>query len=110
MLIFVNIFRTRKKFNSPFAPGMEVDAKLFVVTHDSKLLISAGHWDNSLQVYHIGKGRRISHICRHIGNGLYFVILSHTGREPVSGQYQFPDKYYNGLILALSMTIGIICQ
>jgi hypothetical protein len=81
---FANIFRTRKKFNSPFAPGIEVDAKLFVVTHDSKLLISAGHWDNSLQVYHIGKGRRISHICRHIGNGLYFFILSPKEKKIVS--------------------------
>ncbi|XP_060579246.1 neurobeachin-like protein 1, partial [Ruditapes philippinarum] len=80
----VSNLKTRKKFNSPFAPGMEVDAKLFVVTHDSKLLISAGHWDNSLQVYHIGKGRRISHICRHI-DIVTCLALDYCGSHLITG-------------------------
>lgn len=61
--------------NSPFAPGIEVDSKLFVVSHDCKLLMSGGHWDNSLQVYHIGKGRRINHICRHIGKYVHNLLI-----------------------------------
>ncbi|KAK7808080.1 hypothetical protein U0070_026517 [Myodes glareolus] len=35
--------------NGPFAPGLKITSKLFVVSHDAKLLFSAGHWDNSIQ-------------------------------------------------------------
>ncbi|XP_053386541.1 neurobeachin-like protein 1 [Mercenaria mercenaria] len=80
----VSNLKTRKKFNSPFAPGIEVSAKLFVVTHDSKLLISGGHWDNSLQVYHIGKGRRINHICRHI-DIVTCLALDYCGSHLITG-------------------------
>ena len=59
--------RTRKKYSCPFAAGMKVDSRLFVVSHDAKLLFSGGHWDNSLQVINVGKARKINHIVRHIG-------------------------------------------
>ena len=59
--------RTRKKYSCPFAAGMKIDSRLFVVSHDAKLLFSGGHWDNSLQVINVGKARKINHIVRHIG-------------------------------------------
>lgn len=34
--------------NGPFAPGLKSTSKLFIVSHDAKLLFSAGHWDNSI--------------------------------------------------------------
>ena len=51
----------------PFSPNLKVDSKLFTVSHDAKLLFSVGHWDNSLQVYHLGKGKKVNHIIQHTG-------------------------------------------
>ncbi|KAM5229140.1 neurobeachin-like protein 1 isoform 2-T2 [Ctenodactylus gundi] len=58
--------KTQRSVNGPFAPGLEVTSKLFVVSHDAKLLFSAGHWDNSIQVMSLTKGKIISHIIRHM--------------------------------------------
>ncbi|KAL4217498.1 Neurobeachin-like protein 1 [Mactra antiquata] len=80
----VSNIKTRKKFSSPFAPGVSTSSKLFVVTHDSKLLISAGHWDNSLQVFHIGKGKKVNHICRHI-DVVTCLALDYCGSHLITG-------------------------
>ncbi|XP_075385717.1 neurobeachin-like protein 1 isoform X2 [Tenrec ecaudatus] len=58
--------KTQRCMNGPFAPGLEVTSKLFVVSHDAKLLFSAGHWDNSIQVMSLTKGKIISHNIRHM--------------------------------------------
>lgn len=58
--------KTQRSINGPFAPGLEVTSKLFVVSHDAKLLFSAGHWDNSIQVMSLTKGKIISHHIRHM--------------------------------------------
>ncbi|XP_058520854.1 neurobeachin-like protein 1 isoform X1 [Ochotona princeps] len=58
--------KTQRSVNGPFAPGLEVTSKLFVVSHDAKLLFSAGHWDNSIQVMSLTKGKIISHNIRHM--------------------------------------------
>ncbi|XP_023565929.1 neurobeachin-like protein 1 [Octodon degus] len=58
--------KTQRSISGPFAPGLELTSKLFVVSHDAKLLFSAGHWDNSIQVMSLTKGKIISHNIRHI--------------------------------------------
>ncbi|XP_062950021.1 neurobeachin-like protein 1 isoform X4 [Cynocephalus volans] len=58
--------KTQRSMNGPFAPGLEVTSKLFVVSHDAKLLFSAGHWDNSIQVMSLTKDKIISHNIRHM--------------------------------------------
>ncbi|XP_069107826.1 neurobeachin-like protein 1 isoform X1 [Argopecten irradians] len=58
--------KVKRRVGGPFAPGVKVEAKVFVVSHDAKLLFSGGHWDNSLQVYNLGKGKKVNHIVRHI--------------------------------------------
>ncbi|XP_045053926.2 neurobeachin-like protein 1 isoform X4 [Desmodus rotundus] len=58
--------KTQRSLNGPFAPGLEITAKLFIVSHDAKLLFSAGHWDNSIQVMSLTKGKIISHNIRHM--------------------------------------------
>ncbi|XP_057608689.1 neurobeachin-like protein 1 isoform X3 [Chionomys nivalis] len=58
--------KAQRTVNGPFAPGLEVTSKLFVVSHDAKLLFSAGHWDNSIQVTSLTKGKIVSHNIRHI--------------------------------------------
>ncbi|XP_059134551.1 neurobeachin-like protein 1 isoform X2 [Peromyscus eremicus] len=58
--------KAQRTVNGPFAPGLEITSKLFVVSHDAKLLFSAGHWDNSIQVMSLTKGKIVSHNIRHI--------------------------------------------
>lgn len=77
ILIFICVFRTTRKISGPFQPGQEVTSKLFVVTHDAKLLISAGHWDNSMRVFHLSKNKTVSHIIKHTGK-LFFLFFLHN--------------------------------
>ncbi|KAJ3584809.1 hypothetical protein NHX12_015304, partial [Muraenolepis orangiensis] len=42
--------KTQRVLPGPSAPGLELSAGMFVVSHDGKLLFSGGHWDNSLRV------------------------------------------------------------
>ena len=61
------MIRTKRRIGGPFAPGLKMEPKLFTVTHDARLLISGGYWDNSLQVYRLDKAMTVNHIIRHIG-------------------------------------------
>ena len=78
VIIFCLVFfcRCKRKLTVPFAPGIKVEPKLFVVSHDAKLLITCGHWDNSLQVYNLGKSKKVNHIVRHIGMYSIFSLLT----------------------------------
>ncbi|KAG7467392.1 hypothetical protein MATL_G00152830 [Megalops atlanticus] len=58
--------RTQRFLGGPFSPGVEVTARLFVVSHDGKLLFSGGHWDNSLRVTSLVKGKTVGQHIRHM--------------------------------------------
>ncbi|XP_074857149.1 neurobeachin-like protein 1 isoform X3 [Carettochelys insculpta] len=58
--------KTQRSMSGPFAPGLEVTSKLFVVSHDAKLLFSGGHWDNSVRVTSLTKGKLIGQHVRHM--------------------------------------------
>lgn len=67
------ICRTQRSMSGPFAPGLEITSKLFAVSHDAKLLFSGGHWDNSIRVTSLTKGKLIGQHIRHMGKlGLSF--------------------------------------
>lgn len=59
--------RTQRFLGGPFSPEVEVTARLFVVSHDGKLLFSGGHWDNSLRVTSLLKGKTVGQHIRHMG-------------------------------------------
>lgn len=59
--------RTQRFLSEPFAPGVDITAALFVVSHDGKLLFSGGHWDNSLRVTSLVKGKTVGLHIRHMG-------------------------------------------
>ncbi|XP_013907949.1 PREDICTED: neurobeachin-like protein 1 [Thamnophis sirtalis] len=59
--------KTQRYLYGPFAPGAELSSKTLVVSHDGKLLFSGGHWDNSLRVTSLSKGKVVGHINRHLG-------------------------------------------
>ncbi|XP_036425659.1 neurobeachin-like protein 1 isoform X2 [Colossoma macropomum] len=58
--------KTQRFLAGPFSPGVEVSARLFVVSHDGKLLFSGGHWDNSLRVTSLLKGKTVGQHIRHM--------------------------------------------
>lgn len=59
--------RTQRFLSGPFSPGVEVSAEVLVVSNDGRLLFSGGHWDCSLRVTQLAKGKLVGRICRHIG-------------------------------------------
>ncbi|XP_056884546.1 neurobeachin-like protein 1 isoform X3 [Takifugu flavidus] len=76
--------KTQKFLSKPFAPGVEVTAALFVVSHDSKLLFSGGHWDNSLRVTSLVKGKTVGQHIRHM-DIVTCLSTDHCGIHLISG-------------------------
>ncbi|KAG9477212.1 hypothetical protein GDO78_002552 [Eleutherodactylus coqui] len=58
--------KTQRVVSGPFAPSLEITAKLFVVSHDGKVLFTGGHWDNSIRVTSLAKGKVIGQHIRHM--------------------------------------------
>ncbi|XP_061144614.1 neurobeachin-like protein 2 isoform X1 [Syngnathus typhle] len=58
--------KTQRFLGGPFSPGVELSAQILVVSNDGRLLFSGGHWDCSLRVTQLGKGKLVGRICRHI--------------------------------------------
>ncbi|XP_049336159.1 neurobeachin-like protein 2 isoform X4 [Astyanax mexicanus] len=58
--------KTQRFLSGPFSPGVEIGAQVLVVSSDGRLLFSGGHWDCSLRVTMLGKGKMVGRICRHI--------------------------------------------
>uniref|UniRef100_A0A8D2LC14 Neurobeachin-like protein 2 n=1 Tax=Varanus komodoensis TaxID=61221 RepID=A0A8D2LC14_VARKO len=58
--------KTQRSVSGPFAPGLELTPKLFVASHDAKLLFSGGHWDNSIRVTSLTKGKLMAQHIRHM--------------------------------------------
>uniref|UniRef100_G1P9B6 Neurobeachin like 1 n=1 Tax=Myotis lucifugus TaxID=59463 RepID=G1P9B6_MYOLU len=77
--------KTQRSLNGPFAPGLEITSKLFIVSHDAKLLFSAGHWDNSIQVMSLTKGKIISHNIRHMADIVTCLATDYCGIHLISG-------------------------
>ncbi len=70
--------------NGPFAPGIKITPSLFCTTHDCKLLFSGGHWDNSLRVVNIAKGKMVAHVVRHT-DIVTCVALDNCGMQLITG-------------------------
>lgn len=51
-----------------------MSARVLVVSNDGRLLFSGGHWDCSLRVTQLGKGKLVGRICRHIGENLWVFL------------------------------------
>ena len=70
--------------NGPFAPGLQITPSLFCTTHDSKLLFSVGHWDNSLRVINVAKGKMVAHVVRHT-DIVTCVAIDNCGMQLITG-------------------------
>ncbi|NXA09748.1 NBEL2 protein, partial [Sapayoa aenigma] len=58
--------KTQRFLQGPFAPGADLSSRTLAVSPDGRLLFSGGHWDNSLRVTSLAKGKVVGHITRHI--------------------------------------------
>uniref|UniRef100_A0A3Q3QH30 Neurobeachin-like protein 2 n=1 Tax=Monopterus albus TaxID=43700 RepID=A0A3Q3QH30_MONAL len=76
--------KTQRFLSGPFAPGVEVTARLFVVSHDGKLLFSGGHWDNSIRVTSLVKGKTVGQHIRHL-DIVTCLSTDHCGIHLISG-------------------------
>lgn len=76
--------KTQRFLSKPFAPGVDVTAALFVVSHDGKLLFSGGHWDNSLRVTSLVKGKTVGLHIRHM-DIVTCLSTDHCGIHLISG-------------------------
>ncbi|XP_069377494.1 neurobeachin-like protein 1 isoform X2 [Paralichthys olivaceus] len=76
--------KTQRFLSGPFAPSVEVTTGLFVVSHDGKLLFSGGHWDNSLRVTSLVKGKTVGQHIRHM-DIVTCLSTDHCGIHLISG-------------------------
>ncbi|XP_051567309.1 neurobeachin-like protein 1 isoform X1 [Myxocyprinus asiaticus] len=76
--------KTQRFLAGPFSPGVEVTAQLFVVSHDGKLLFSGGHWDNSLRVTSLVKGKTVGQHIHHM-DIVTCLATDHFGIHLISG-------------------------
>uniref|UniRef100_H0ZHC0 Neurobeachin like 1 n=1 Tax=Taeniopygia guttata TaxID=59729 RepID=H0ZHC0_TAEGU len=81
---FTFIKDTTRSMSGPFAPGLEITSKLFAVSHDAKLLFSGGHWDNSLRVTSLTKGKLMGQHIRHM-DIVTCLAIDHCGIHLISG-------------------------
>uniref|UniRef100_T1J5I8 BEACH domain-containing protein n=1 Tax=Strigamia maritima TaxID=126957 RepID=T1J5I8_STRMM len=80
----LNNAKIRKKIGNFFQPGLEVKADLFAVTHDGRLLITGGHWDNTIRVYSLVRGKVVSLVAGH-WDVVTCLAIDYFGSRLVSG-------------------------
>uniref|UniRef100_A0A669Q4A2 Neurobeachin-like protein 2 n=1 Tax=Phasianus colchicus TaxID=9054 RepID=A0A669Q4A2_PHACC len=76
--------KTQRNMSGPFAPGLVITSKLFAVSHDAKLLFSGGHWDNSIRVTSLTKGKLIGQHIRHM-DIVTCLAIDYCGIHLISG-------------------------
>ena len=64
--------RLRRCIAGPFSPDMQVSSHMFAITHDARLIITAGHWDNSLRVF-ATRSKQLTRIVGHTGKFAFTV-------------------------------------
>lgn len=57
----------QRLLSGPWVPGSGVSGQALAVSPDGKLLFSGGHWDGSLRVTVLPRGRLLSQLRCHLG-------------------------------------------
>ena len=73
----------RRCLSAPFAPDLEIGPHLFAVTHDAKLVITAGHWDFSIRVF-TAKAKLLQRLTYH-NDTVTCINLDKDGHHFISG-------------------------
>ncbi|KAM5291942.1 neurobeachin-like protein 2 [Ctenodactylus gundi] len=58
--------KTQRLLDGPWVPGSGVNGQALAVAPDGKLLFSGGHWDGSLRVTALPRGKLMSQLSRHL--------------------------------------------
>uniref|UniRef100_A0A5F8HIN1 Neurobeachin-like protein 2 n=1 Tax=Monodelphis domestica TaxID=13616 RepID=A0A5F8HIN1_MONDO len=58
--------KTQRLLSGPWPPGRGVSGRALAVAPDGKLLFSGGHWDGSLRVTSLPRGKLLSQLSHHI--------------------------------------------
>lgn len=66
-LVIPHWVRMQRLLSGPWVPGSGVSGQALAVDPDGKLLFSAGHWDGSLRVTALPRGKLLSQLSRHLG-------------------------------------------
>ena len=71
-MLKVSPFRSKWHYiGAPFAPSIIPSSAMFVASRSNKLLVSAGHWDKSFRVQSLEKGKIITPVAYHQGEGAW---------------------------------------
>lgn len=73
-------FRVQKLLSGPWVPGGGVSGRALAVAPDGKLLFSGGHWDGSLRVTSLPRGRLLNQLRRHLGMSSPGALENNAGR------------------------------
>ncbi|RMX38939.1 hypothetical protein pdam_00016423 [Pocillopora damicornis] len=73
----------RRCIAGPFSPDMQVSSHMFAITHDARLIITAGHWDNSLRVF-ATRSKQLTRIVGHT-DVITCVSLDDDGHHLITG-------------------------
>lgn len=57
----------QKLLSGPWVPGSGMSGHALAVAPDGKLLFSGGHWDGSLRVTGLPRGKLLNQLSRHLG-------------------------------------------
>ncbi|XP_075228167.1 neurobeachin-like protein 1 [Lycorma delicatula] len=57
--------KTRRNVGGSFHPSVGLHSKLFALSHDGKLLLTAGHWDASIRVFSLTRNKVVHSVVRH---------------------------------------------
>lgn len=77
-------------------PGSGVSGQALAVAPDGKLLFSGGHWDGSLCVTALPRGKLLSQINRHLGMSALRLGWCGAGRMPEAGPERREDSVLLG--------------
>ncbi|KAM4821388.1 neurobeachin-like protein 2 [Thomomys bottae] len=76
--------KTRRALSGPWVPGGGVSGRALAVAPDGKLLFSGGHWDGSLRVTALPRGKLLSQLGRHL-DVVTCLALDALGLHLISG-------------------------
>lgn len=79
-------FRVQKLLSGPWVSDSGVSAQALAVAPDGKLLFSGGHWDGSLRVTSLPRGRLLNQLSRHLGMSSPGTRENETGRCGMSSK------------------------
>ncbi|KAK3708098.1 hypothetical protein QZH41_019181, partial [Actinostola sp. cb2023] len=75
--------RLRRTVAAPFVPDLAISPRLFVISNDTRIVVTGGHWDSTIRVF-TPKGKLISRIKAH-SDVVTCLAVDNDGRHLITG-------------------------